>query len=173
MQTLARSGKPVEGIHTYGGQQVTIIEGLDLSRIKAKLMEQAPEGKGWTQAQADEAELWYRRYLIVIAKYPDFVHVPNEPIDAFWHQHILDTRAYARDCEAVFGRFMHHYPYFGLDGDADERDKAFEETNRLYHIEFGVDCRSMQSFFGASTAPDCNNGGQNCGGSGCKNSDGG
>ena len=36
-----------------------------------------------------------------------------------WHRHILDTRAYASDCERIFRNFMHYFPYFGLRGEAD------------------------------------------------------
>jgi len=35
-------------------------------------------------------------------------------VDAFWDQHILDTRKYAEDCAAAFGHFLHHYPYSGM-----------------------------------------------------------
>ena len=43
--------------------------------------------------------------------------------------HILDTRAYSRDCEFLFGRFLHHFPYFGMRGDADRAalDRTFRE----------------------------------------------
>ena len=35
-------------------------------------------------------------------------------MDAFWHQHILDTVAYQRDTVQIFGYFLHHFPYFGI-----------------------------------------------------------
>ena len=38
-------------------------------------------------------------------------HVPTIDIDLFWHQHILDTRAYAKDCQKVFGQFLHHFQF--------------------------------------------------------------
>jgi hypothetical protein len=40
-------------------------------------------------------------------------------VDEIWHQHILDTHAYHRDCDAIFGSYLHHFPYFGMRGDAD------------------------------------------------------
>jgi len=121
------------------------IYGLDLTRIRRKLQEPAPEGKGWDEKTALEAEKWYRRFLEVCLRNPKFPVVPNPIIDAFWHQHILDTRAYERDCNAIFGAFMHHYPYFGLNGDAAERDRAFARTNGMYRTLFGEDCTSMAS----------------------------
>jgi len=89
--------------------------------------------------------------LEVCLRHPEFPVVPNFTIDAFWHQHILDTRAYAHDCEAVFGEFLHHYPYFGLNGDSVERDDAFIETNRMYREIFGEDCTGM-----GERGQDCN-----------------
>lgn len=121
------------------------IDALDLEKIKMKLMLPVPEGKGWTEAEADVAEKWYKRFLALMVKYPDETHVPNGPIDAVWHAHILDTRKYAHDCEIIFGEFIHHYPYFGLMGDVKERDDAFDRTNQLYRIEFGEDCTEMFS----------------------------
>ncbi|TSC72184.1 MAG: hypothetical protein G01um101438_687 [Parcubacteria group bacterium Gr01-1014_38] len=147
------------------------LAGLDFSLVKRKLMLPEPEGKNWSQEQADEAEEWYRRFLHVIIKYPDACqHVPNGPIDAFWHQHILDTEAYARDCEYVLGSFLHHYPYFGLNGDAAERDEAFDITNRLYRQEFGEDCTQMRRHRREMSAQGftCNSGGgTGCGQRGC------
>ncbi|MEJ0001924.1 MAG: hypothetical protein WDN09_01950 [bacterium] len=125
---------------------VKAIENLDLSRIKGKLMIPTSKGgKGWTEQEVDETEKWYKRFLILHAKYPGQKIVPNGPIDTFWHQHILDTRKYGQDCEAVFGEMLHHYPYFGLNGDAETRDDAFEQTNQYYRIEFGEDCTNMFS----------------------------
>lgn len=123
------------------------LQDINLSAVGRKLMEPYPEGKGWTAEQVAEAEMWYRRYLFICMSYPDFPAVPNGPIDSFWHQHILDTRAYALDCQKVFGYFLHHYPYFGLNGDADVRDDAFVETNALYRKHFnGEDCSQMVMF---------------------------
>ena len=119
------------------------IRNLDLAPIRMKLMQLEPEGKGWTEEQTIEADLWYRRYLAVCLKYGDQPNVPNWVIDQFWHQHILDTKKYMADSDAVFGGYLHHYPYFGLNGDAQERDEAFDDTNKFYRIEFGEDCTTI------------------------------
>lgn len=68
------------------------IENLDLSKIKMKLMISSPKGQGWTQEKADITEKWYKRFLILHLRYPDAKKVPNAPIDAFWHLHILVMR---------------------------------------------------------------------------------
>jgi hypothetical protein len=116
---------------------------IDLTAVCMKLMEPVPEGKGWTLDETQMAEKWYRRFLALCKMYPKFPVVPNYYIDSFWHQHILDTKAYAKDCKAVFGSFLHHFPYFGLNGDAQERDDCFDSTNVLYRKHFGEDCTTM------------------------------
>lgn len=130
--------------HTkYYGFQRSGIQEVNLENVKRKLMLDFPEGCGWTQKQADEAEKWYKRYLYLILLNPEFPYVPNKPIDSFWHQHILDTRQYSKDCDYLFNRFLHHYPYFGMNGDAKDRDDAFKATNQEYIKHFGEDCTSM------------------------------
>jgi len=111
---------------------------LNLDPIKIKLMDQV-EGEGWTKSQADKADLMYRRFLYLTAKYPDAVIVPNKVIDKVWHSHILDTRKYREDCEYVFGYFVHHFPYLGMRGDDDAQllCASFDETMNLYLAEFG------------------------------------
>ena len=137
---------------------------MDLSKVRRKIMEPKPEGQGWTETQALEAEKWYKRYLATIISFPEATrHVPNLPIDLFWHQHILDTSAYRVDCAHVLGYFLDHYPYFGLNGDATERDDSFDVTNTLYQQIFGEDCTQMNQSYGAKGG----NGGVACHGEGC------
>jgi len=140
------------------------IQQLDLSQVKRKIMEPSPEGKGWDQETADRAELWYRRYLEVCLRHPEFPAVPNRHIDDFWHQHILDTRAYAADCQNIFGEFLHHYPYFGLNGDAAERDGAFDQTDAIYISLFGESCVAADQVAGQAVGAGCNHSGS---GTGC------
>lgn len=110
---------------------------LDLTNVRRKLMEPLPEGQAWDMKCCEAAEKWYKRFLTLFIKHPGRKIVPNAMIDAIWHQHILDTRAYAADCERIFGTFIHHHPYFGMNGDSIERDLAFARTNELYEAEFG------------------------------------
>lgn len=116
------------------------ISRLDLSRIKWKLMD-SEEGQAWTSELCDFAEHEYKKYLTLIKLFPDKEVVPNKIMDKFWHQHILDTRAYAADCKNIFGHFIHHYPYFGMNGNEDKQNliAAFEETKRLYAETFGAE----------------------------------
>ncbi len=113
---------------------------LDLKMIKLKLRDKE-EGEGWTKGMCDETEVEYKRFLVLKRLYPEKDIVPNGPVDKFWHQHILDTAKYAEDCELLFGYFLHHYPYFGMNGkkDAQNLTDAFEETKELYKRHFDED----------------------------------
>lgn len=119
-------------------QMVEAIFALDLDPIKLKLMDKA-EGQGWTREQADHNELEYKRFLALLAKYPDQPIAPTTDVDKFWHGHILDTMKYAQDCDNVFGHFLHHFPYFGMRGDEDAANlvSAYMNMQRLRDREFG------------------------------------
>lgn len=114
------------------------IDAIDLSMVKLKLMDEE-EGQGWSKEHVDHVEKRYRRYLMMLRLSPFGDAVPTRDIDLFWHQHILDTRAYANDCERVFGEFIHHFPYFGMRGeeDAANLNSSFEATKELYFQLFG------------------------------------
>src|SRR5688572_15430441 len=111
---------------------------LDLDPIKLKLMDKN-EGHGWTRSEADRYELEYKRFLALLAKFPDEVIAPNTNVDKFWHGHILDTMKYAEDCQNVFGYFLHHFPYFGMRGEEDAADlkAASVRMHELHMSEFG------------------------------------
>jgi hypothetical protein len=118
-------------------QMVEAIFSLDLDPIKVKLMDKT-EGHGWTREQADHNELEYKRFLALLAKYPDQSIAPTTEVDKFWHGHILDTMKYAEDCDNVFGYFLHHFPYFGMRGEEDAANlvSAFMNMQRLHGQEF-------------------------------------
>lgn len=126
--TLSQSlGRPMDDIAT-----------LDLAMVKLKLQD-VEEGPGWTAERCDAVEIDYKRFLALKRAYPDVEIVPNKDVDLFWHQHILDTEKYAKDCEDLFGTFLHHYPYFGMQGAEDYANlcAAFNETHSLYELHFG------------------------------------
>ncbi len=111
---------------------------LDLEPIKVKLMH-AQSGEGWTLAHANAVEEQYRRFLLLMKKFPDEETAPLVDVDTFWHYHILDTMKYAADCEAVFGYFLHHFPYIGLRGEDDEaaHERVGQRMRELYEATFG------------------------------------
>lgn len=137
-----RTGIDINGVETKvqtsPEDRIETINRLDLSMICMKLMDEQ-EGKGWTRKQCAEVAEEYRKFLAMHVLYPDENIVPNLAIDTMWHFHILDTAAYQRDCQAIFGEILHHYPYFGMHGSADENQfmSAFDRTKMLYEKAFG------------------------------------
>ncbi len=107
---------------------------IDLDMVKVKLVRE----HGWTEARADSVEIAYRRFLALCMMFPDKQIAPTPDIDDMWHQHILDTRAYADDTKRVFGEFLHHHPYAGMNGedDAQALATAYAETAELYRSHF-------------------------------------
>ncbi|MFO0704812.1 MAG: hypothetical protein U0517_02420 [Candidatus Andersenbacteria bacterium] len=110
---------------------------LDLDPIMVKLMDKK-EGKGWTLEQALLAVGEYRRFLFLTVTREETI-VPTEFVDAVWHAHILDTMKYAKDCEEIFGFFLHHFPYFGMRGEEDQAtlQSTFRASAGIYEAAFG------------------------------------
>ena len=108
---------------------------IDMEMIKMKMAQ--TDEMAWNPAQLESAELEYKRYLHLCLKEGKGI-VPNQIMDETWHYHILDTRAYSKDTEEVFGFYLHHFPYFGLRGDEDAANlkAAFERTKELYAQHF-------------------------------------
>lgn len=114
------------------------IASLDLEPIKVKLMH-VESGEGWSLEKAEAVEFEYRRFLYLMKMFPQEQTAPLMDVDIFWHYHILDTMKYAIDCEAVFGYFLHHFPYIGLRGEDDEtaHRRVGERMKELYEETFG------------------------------------
>lgn len=111
---------------------------LDFTMLKRKL----EHADGWSAGVVAEAECLYRKYLCLALVYRDRTLGPSRMIDDFWHAHILDTRAYAADCEMLFGAYLHHYPYGGSYADPLDMalsNAAYAETCRLFREHFDID----------------------------------
>src|SRR5712691_7959543 len=140
------TNRPVE-------QVIAAIHALDLESVKIRAMD-SELGEGWTREYAEGIEQGYRTYLTMLAKYQDHAEdiLLSKDVDEFWHTHILQTLKYSEDCEAVFGKYLHHNPHVGelTAADVDRRDAMAEKTRRLYQREFG----SMENYSAAwSGAP--------------------
>jgi hypothetical protein len=111
------------------------IAAINFEPIKRKLMQE----KEWDHDRVATAERQYRRFLFVARQFPGESLMPSADVDAFWHHHILDTAKYAMDCQDVFGYFLHHDPYVGLDGpDAGaSRLELVSRSRALYERTFG------------------------------------
>ena len=87
------------------------IRTLDLECVSYKVC----RDEGWPLEKVDRVERAYRAFLQIIRDV-DGAHsvAPTLDIDRYWHHHILDTQIYHRDCAALFGRYLHHFPYSGI-----------------------------------------------------------
>ena len=112
---------------------------LDSLTVKEK---HSPTSPYLDKKVAENFCLQYQRYLYLMCKYrSDVKFSPSLGMDLIWHAHILDTMAYHRDCHHLFGRYLHHYPYFGNRNQKDKEnlDTSFNNTKKLYLLEFGED----------------------------------
>ena len=111
---------------------------IDLRNVSMKLA-RAEDGRSISPDELRLSVILYKEFLALLYAYQDKTIVPTKQIDTVWHQHILDTRAYAADSESMFGFFLHHYPYFGLNGpeDAQRLMLKFDETCAIWVRHFG------------------------------------
>lgn len=106
---------------------------LRLSHVLAK----AAENYSWEGAQAEYAREWYVKHWYLARKYPERpLAAVSKAADRLWHQHIIDTRKYAEDCDRILGRFMNHTPIYGTPSEIE--NNAYQETLQLYEEEFSI-----------------------------------
>jgi hypothetical protein len=119
-------------------QAMELINQLDFTDQNATLISY----HGWEKEKVFATEVIYRKWLVLHKVYDqEIVIAPNKQLDDYWHFHILDTRKYMKDCEYVFGGYLHHYPYFGLsDAEAaSDLETAFQLSRDLFIKHFGHD----------------------------------
>ncbi|UUC85067.1 hypothetical protein NPN27_07980 [Stutzerimonas stutzeri] len=128
-------------------QALTLTETWEFELAIEKILE-IKTGE-WTRARANKAVQNYKRYMAVTKALGGLQMVPNGDIDEIWHMHILDTRAYMADCNALFGEYLHHYPYFGMLGDENRQQwlEVQKVSTNLWEQLFG------EPLYGASSAP--------------------
>ncbi|SRR5579883_133531 len=117
-------------------EAIDYIYKIDFSMIINKMVQ-----SGWARSTAEALSHEYRNFLFLQKKYAFQTQIalpPSEELDEFWHNHILDTHKYIHDCKMIFGEYLHHYPYFGIDDKSDQKDlaNAFENTQKYYFAEF-------------------------------------
>lgn len=106
---------------------------VDLALVSLKVMH--PNiGYGWSAEFTERLAAEYRVFFTMHAAFPDLWLPPSKVLDLFWHEHILDTRAYFRDCDFVAGEYIHHFPYFGMRNleDVELALAAFASERELY-----------------------------------------
>lgn len=116
-----------------------------VGRIEAHKLAQSHEGwfvtrlardQGWTPEHAARVVGEYQRFIALAASTDDLT--PSAAVDKAWHQHILDTRAYAEFCQNALGRsFLHHRPGRGSAQEREQFAKQYARTLELYRSTFG------------------------------------
>ena len=116
------------------------INNLDLSMIADAMARRLK----WLPSEVNEACQYYKNFLFLNYKYPKEIIVPSTDIDEVWHNHILDTKKYRFDCKTIFGKYLDHYPYFGMDAHSTREDlsNAFKRTQALHVQEFNYPIKS-------------------------------
>jgi hypothetical protein len=101
-------------------REVAIRESALPQFLKRKLREAYPHLDG---RDCDLVERGFRQFFLACLRSDRrFVAMPSKSVDAFWHEFILHTRAYAQWCELTLGRFLHHTPAEALGGVASDND---------------------------------------------------
>ena len=116
------------------------VENLNLERFSWKILNDENRREEITPEAVEISEMEYRRFLTLKAENPEITLTPTPLMDLFWHAHILDTMSYAKDCEEILGRFMHHVPNFGphqKPGVSFDDHRPWEDMCRLYKERFG------------------------------------
>ncbi|WP_165246754.1 hypothetical protein [Paludisphaera soli] len=113
-----------------------------VTRVRDALRE-APSHAAWIVEALDLLETdpelavrEYRRFLTLLIDGAGPV-APCKLVDEFWHQHILDSRTYARFCDRVAGRPLHHAPSYEKPHGFHE--PAFRRTLALYRRRNGAE----------------------------------
>lgn len=111
------------------------LDALDLRYIIRVMCSSQYPLPRWTEADAQHCAQLYKNFLWLNKKYLPQPLVPTREIDEFWHNHILYTKQYMHDCQAIFGFYFHHAP-----SSPDENPEIlvdnFVTTRRLYLAEF-------------------------------------
>ncbi|MGH6870591.1 MAG: glycine-rich domain-containing protein [Rhizomicrobium sp.] len=82
------------------------VSAWDMSLVKKHLV-----NKGIFKAdEIDQVHEEYKRFVALSCAHDDGAIPVSLRVDEFWHAHILFTQDYAKFCQAVAGRFVHHLP---------------------------------------------------------------
>jgi hypothetical protein len=107
-----------------------IFEDLDLTNA----VRSARAAYGWSDDQATEAELEYRRFLWLSYQHDGPAGALDSDADRLWHHHILDTQAYAADCGRIFGGYLHHTPTYAVTEEV--RQETYRRGLERYEQEY-------------------------------------
>ncbi len=86
--------------------RVAAVFAWDLSNVKEFMVKR----QGVDPTHVDEVEVEYRRYLGILAAFPEGRFPISEAVDDMWHTHLLFTHDYEQMSKATRGTFIYHEP---------------------------------------------------------------
>jgi hypothetical protein len=140
------------------------VQKIDFRQICFKLANDK-DSEQWTDKDIETGQLLYTCYLALLLAYRDKPIVLAPPVlaDKFWHQHILDTRKYMKDCDEIFGEYLHHFPYFGMRGEQDAQElKVSGNFTRKLMMEHFAQLPECKLIFDDVQLGECSNCGGSC-----------
>jgi len=117
-------------------------------RDYAFLRDRVAEEYGWDRDRAEGAIVEYLRFLQLLSEAPRRELIASSDVDLVWHEHIMDSENYAVDCNALFGRFLHHRRA-RTPAELAQIPESYSQTKRVYAERFGV--APPAQFWGPST----------------------
>lgn len=112
------------------------IQNLDLTYIIENMCSEKYFLPRWSKAEAELCCKLYKNYLLLFKKYLHESIVPTREVDEFWHNHILYTKNYMRDCMNIYGQYLHHEPTSSSEN-TQILTNNYLKTKELYFKEFG------------------------------------
>jgi hypothetical protein len=113
------------------------INQLNLDYIVESMCDPAYPLPRWTKTDARLCCEIYKKFLMLQKIYRTENLVPTREIDEFWHNHILFTQEYMKDCINIYGCYLHHAPVSPNENLQNLVDN-FRKTKDLYFNEFKV-----------------------------------
>jgi len=89
----------------------------------------------WTLPDDERCLQLYKNFLLLLKQHLPEALVPTREIDEFWHNHILYTKNYHRDCLQIFGHYLHHEPA----SPKDNSEKLAYDLFYIKHFSLGLD----------------------------------
>jgi hypothetical protein len=87
-------------------QYRSLVSGVTFDRLVGRIVKE----EGFDRSVAEEIMEAAICFLVICAENPDESFSPSPIVDIGWHTFILYTREYAKFCNEVAGRFIHHAP---------------------------------------------------------------
>ncbi len=128
----------------FNAEIMTAVNYIDLQSVRQKFL--ANKGwwwRLWNGYRIEDIEEDYREFLYLIATNPGETIVPwSQEMDDFWHEHILDTRKYQKDCKSLGVEAIHHNPNLPK---GSYRHSMGVQATKQARAESGVSSRSTDS----------------------------